>query len=489
MLVEFIVSFSVAIVVSAMCSLAESVLLSLSTAQLVKISEENPKIGKLWEELKEDVTQPVTAILTLNTAAHTIGAAIAGASFAELTGNRWVGAFSLVFTFLMLQFTEILPKSIGVRYNKSLAFVLARPLTVLTYMSQPLFYLFRILNRPFEPRSQPDAMLGAVQEISLLTTQARNSEILDVEQEKIILSALRLSERRVTDVMIPISEVSMFSDNMSIAMALEIGKSDSHTRFPVYYEDNREFIIGYVNIKELIGRDFWSTSDDGTKTRETGSIASFVRPITKFDPAAKASDALNLLVKQHEHISLVYDATKKEDLGLLTLEDLVEELVGEIEDEFDRLPKTAAVSQTQKCVRVGGGTPLMVVIECVKQVFPDESKELCEELAKHGSSTRFNDWFEGRSADGITRSAQLFFGDLIVWIRRARRGQVFDAQIQRAATMVPRISPATLTALNGSDATGSKGLLSIVPDKPCGSPPVTQTEDETPDSGDASVGF
>ena len=110
MLVEFIVSFSVAIVVSAMCSLAESVLLSLSTAQLVKISEENPKIGKLWEELKEDVTQPVTAILTLNTAAHTIGAAIAGA-LQNLQATGWSVLSCLYLSDVV--FTEILLNRLG----------------------------------------------------------------------------------------------------------------------------------------------------------------------------------------------------------------------------------------------------------------------------------------------------------------------------------------------------------------------------------------
>ena len=439
MLVVFIVSFSVALIVSSMCSIAESVLLSLSTAQLVEISKKNPKVGKIWEEFKKDVNAPVTAILTLNTAAHTIGASFAGASFADLTGDNWVGAFSLVFTFIMLQFTEILPKTLGVRFNRSLALVIARPLSWLTSLSQPLFYLFRILNRPFEPKtvvSEPP--LGAVQEIMLLTSLARSRSQLDVEQEKIILATLRLSSTLASDVMVPISDVSMFSDGMSVAEALEIGKSDSHTRFPVYYRNDRSLIIGYVNVKELIGRDVWGTKEDGNSDQNACGIVSCMRKIIRVEPTAKASDVLNILVKQHEHIALVVSSIDQKNLGVLTLEDLVEELVGEIEDEFDRLPDSVHLSPVY--VRVGGGAPLRTVAESVMKTFPNDSKELLDDFARFDQNSRFTNWFEERRPGGVVRNDRLDVGPLTIWIRRARRDQVFDAQIQKSVTMVPRIN-------------------------------------------------
>ena len=440
MLVVFIVSFSVALVVSAMCSIAESVLMSLSTAELVEISRKNTRVGKIWEDFKNDVNAPITAILTLNTAAHTIGAAFAGASFAQLTGDKWVGAFSIVFTFLMLQFTEILPKSLGVRFRRSLAHVIAYPLYWLTYLSQPLFYLFRILNRPFESKieKRESSPLGAVQEITLLTSFARSRSQLDTEQERIILATLKLSHTKAEDVMVPIADVSMFSESMSISDALEVGKNDSHTRFPVYYKNDPSIIIGYVNIKELIGRELWSTSDEGKNVRGGGGLASCMRKIIRVEPDAKASDVLNILVKQHEHIAVVVSAVEQKNLGILTLEDLVEELVGEIEDEFDRLPETTHLSQSY--VRVGGGAPLLTVMSSVAKVFPKESQDLLRELSKADVNQRFTQWFEAHHPSGVARNDRLDFGELAVWVRRARRDQVFDAQIQRAVSMAPRIS-------------------------------------------------
>lgn len=486
MLVVFIVSFSVALVVSAMCSIAESVLLSLSTAQLVEISKANPKIGKIWEDFKKDVNAPVTAILTLNTAAHTIGASFAGASFAKLTGDRWVGLFSIAFTFLMLQFTEILPKTLGVRYSSSLAFVIARPLSWVTYLSQPLFYLFRILNRPFEPKSaESNASLGAVREIMLLTSLARSRSQLDFEQEKIILATLRLSSTKATDVMVPISEVSMFSDSMSISEALEIGKSDSHTRFPVYYKDDPSLIIGYVNIKELIGRDVWSTKEENKEGQNAGSLVSCLRKIIRVEPTAKASDVLNVLVKQHEHIALVVSSEDQKNLGVLTLEDLVEELVGEIEDEFDRLPDAVHVSQVY--VRVSGGTPLKTVAANVAKVFPNDAKELLEDFAKFDPNQRFTAWFEARHPEGVARNDRIEIGSLTVWIRRARRDQVFDAQIQRSITMAPRISVISPNLTKPND-----GVIKSLVGSPVRAPSTLspeKTDEELDGNGETAVGF
>ena len=478
MLVVFIVSFSVALVVSAMCSIAESVLMSLSTAELVEISRKNAGIGKIWEDFKSDVNAPITAILTLNTAAHTIGASFAGASFAQLTGDKWIGAFSVVFTFLMLQFTEILPKTLGVRFRRSLAHVIAYPLYWITYLSQPLFYLFRILNLPFESKigKSASSSLGAVQEIMLLTSLARSRSQLDTEQEKIILATLKLSQTKAEDVMVPISDVSMLSESMSISDALEVGKNDSHTRFPVYYKDDPTIIIGYVNIKELIGREIWSTSEDGRNVRGSGGLASCLRKIIRVEPTAKTSDVLNILVKQHEHIAVVVSSVEQKNLGILTLEDLVEELVGEIEDEFDRLPETTHLSQSY--VRVGGGAPVSSVMQSVAKVFPRESQELLKELSKTDVNQRFTRWFETVHPSGVARNDRLDFGELAVWVRRARRDQVFDAQIQRAVSVAPRISVFPTDSVADKVSVSSEHGLATIPDS-----------DSRPTESDSAVGF
>ena len=436
MLLVFIISFSVAFFVSSLCSLAESVLLSLSTAQIVEITEVNEKIGRIWENFKKDVNAPVTAILTLNTAAHTIGAAFAGSSFADLTGEKWLGVFSVGFTFLMLQFSEILPKTLGVRFNKRLAFVIARPLSWLTFWGEPLFKFFRLLNRPFESKpTDHESTIGAVREIALLTSLARSNAEIDDEQRNIILATLKLSGKKVRDIMVDFKEVSTLSDDMSVVKALEVARNDSHSRFPVCYKGDLTNIIGYVSVKELFDQD----ATIAPKTDETAiaSISPYIRKITRVEDVDKASDVLKMLVKLHEHIALVVDSTDQSVKGLLTLEDLVEELVGEILDEFDLLPEkvcktsitTRAGAGSQLSIRVCGGTPLGDVVKSLEEVFPEDSQTLVATLKQEDSSRKFTSWFEEHCQGEVSRSSSISSGNLFIAVRRVRRRQVYDALI------------------------------------------------------------
>src|SRR4030042_984328 len=134
----FLISIAVALGVSFMCSLAEAALLSLTPSQIARLSQKHPSIGRIWQNFKSDITRPIAVILIANTSAHTIGAAIAGSSFDSLFGNEWIWLFSLVFTFVMLQFTEILPKTFGVRFNSGLGFLLARPLNASIKILEPV---------------------------------------------------------------------------------------------------------------------------------------------------------------------------------------------------------------------------------------------------------------------------------------------------------------------------------------------------------------
>ena len=109
-----VASMAMAITVSFMCSLLESALLSLTPSQLADITTKNPKQGELCSRLKDNIEQSLAVILICNTAAHTIGAAIAGAEFSKLFGAGWLGVFTLAFTLVMVQYTEILPKTLGV---------------------------------------------------------------------------------------------------------------------------------------------------------------------------------------------------------------------------------------------------------------------------------------------------------------------------------------------------------------------------------------
>lgn len=423
----FIGSFLVAFCVSAMCSLAESVLLSLSTAQIIEIGKKNPKIGSIWEGFRQDPDGPITSILAVNTTAHTIGASFAGAAFAHIFDESWIWVFSLVFTFLMLQYTEILPKTFGIRHNQVLAFWIARPLNWTTKAGDPIIHFLRFLNKPFEKKIEKDEPSNAVKEITLLTSMARSRSLLDNEQEKIILAALKLSKTKVSEVMVPIDETSFLSCDMTFNQTIETARSDSHTRFPVYLDENNNLIVGYVNFKELLANSSLLSETPIENGEEHAGLNRFVHEIMQVNASDKASNILYLLVKNHEHIALVMGDDKKTYLGILTLEDLIEELVGEIEDEFDRLPES--ISWRLGMLRVGGGATLENLVSQVKKNFYFENASCIEELSSSDKTTRVSDWIEERLEEPMSRNARVSCGELDFWVKRVRRGRVFDVLV------------------------------------------------------------
>jgi CBS domain containing-hemolysin-like protein len=406
----FLAAVAIALAVSFFCSLVEAVLLSLTPSQVARLSERHPSSGAIWRGFKSNIERPIAVILILNTTAHTIGASVAGAQFDELWGDRWIWLFSIGFTLVMLQFTEILPKTLGVQFSQLLAPAIARPLQVAVIVFRPLIAVLHFLNRPFEGRRKAgEPATAALDEIASLAAMARMSKDIGAHQERVIQGAARLSEKRVHDMMIPIEHVVMMSDDLTLPRAIVAAHIDAHTRFPVHEAGNRDRVVGYINFKEMIY--FMSTNP------RDPSLKGIMRPITFVDPDASAADLMRIFVDQHEHIAIVRDRDGR-SLGLVTLEDLVEELIGDLEDEFDRLPRYSHALSGGTWL-FGGGVTMQEVSRCLEGALP----------AGTGSLASF---IEAESGD-TPRGGQVLRRDGVeILVRRVRRGRVFEASISRA---------------------------------------------------------
>lgn len=408
MLITFLVSVTVALFVSFLCSLMEASLLSLTPSQLADLSNKHPKIGAIWQSFKSDINRPIAAILILNTAAHTIGAAVAGAQFDDVFGQQWIWFFSLIFTFLMLQFSEILPKTLGVRFNCELALFIATPLAVAVRLFTPLIRLTHWINKPFEIGSSKSRSPATIDEITALAAFARLSNQIGKHQERIIKGASRLSQLPVRQVMLPIEHVSFLSTSQSLFDAVTTAHIDSHTRFPVCENNDHNRVVGYVNFKEMIYYMRTNPNDP--------SFKGIIRPVYFADPDAPASDLLKGFVDQHVHIAIVRDADGR-SLGLVTFEDLVEELVGELEDEFDRLPRLFHPLSGGTWM-VGGGIPMAELAQKLDLKTLNATGSLSAWLLQRVGST---------PKPGQTcREAGLEFQ-----VRRVRRGKIFEASVTR----------------------------------------------------------
>ncbi len=404
----FILSVSVALSISAACSLMEAALLSLTPSQVAQITARRPRTGAIWQSFKANIERPIAAILFLNTAAHTIGASVAGAEFDELFGDRWILVFSLVFTYLMLQFTEILPKTLGVRYNREIAVWVAQPLSILIRAFRPILSVVHWINRPFEGKSSPGATRATADEIAALAGMARLANQITSHQERIIQGAMRLSRLRIRDVMIPVEHVSFLSTGMDLPQALIVAHLEAHTRFPVCRDGDVNRVIGYVNFKEMIY--FMRTNPNDS------SLEGIIRPLHYAALDDSAADLLRLFVEQHVHIAVVRD-NRERTLGIVALEDLVEELVGEIEDEFDRLPRLLH-SLSGGTWMVGGGVRVAEVNTRLGTALDRPQETLSAWLNRHlGESPKPGD---------VVRTDNAIFT-----VRRVRRGRVFEAMISR----------------------------------------------------------
>lgn len=331
-IILFVGGLTLSIVCSTICSLCEAAILSLTPGQVEEFARQNKAKGAIWRYFKKNIHEPVSAILLLNTSAHTIGATIAGAQFQLLFHNISLTAFSVVFTWVMLQFTEILPKTLGVRYNVAVANVMTNPLRFMVWAALPVMRVIRFLNRPFE-REAKSAPISTTDEISALAGIARLRKQLDIHQERIFRQTASLKEQYAFEVMIPETQIKFISTDMTLSEAIDVIHADPHTRFPVVEGQDVNNILGYVNFKELIA---WSSVNP-----KAPNVRGVMRKIHFIEPQVELTDVLKLFVNQHAHMAIVTSGDVKnngeggETLGLITLEDILEVLLGELEDEFD----------------------------------------------------------------------------------------------------------------------------------------------------------
>lgn len=411
-MILFIVGVAIALGVSALCSVMEATLLSLTPAQVATLSQSRPRLGRIWEGFKSDVERPIAVILLLNTAAHTIGASVAGAQFGKVFGEEYLWLFAAIFTFVMLQFTEILAKSLGVRFNRDLAVIIGRPLQVSTVVMRPILWFVQLINRPFEGKKGAHEP-ATVAEITALAGLARLSKQINRQQERIIATAPRLSEYRVADLQVERKDVAWLDAAASIEEGIAKARESGHTRLPVCTDGDLDQTVGYVNVKEM----FFMETGTGDDTRLP------IRPLLEIPGDATAAEALNELIGRRAHLAIVKDAQGR-TTGVVTLEDVVEELLGDIRDEFDRLSSHVQVLGEGRWL-VGGGVRMS---DLAREVGVADISSTEPSLAK---------WLEQEIDGPLQRGASAQAWGLQFKVRRIRRGSVAECEITRLRQDTP----------------------------------------------------
>lgn len=344
-----------ALLISALCSLMEATLLSLRPGQIAEIANRRPRVAAIWQRLAANIERPIAAILILNTAAHTIGASVAGAEFDRLYGDRWILAFSIIFTFLMLQFTEILPKGIGVRHNQPVATWIAWPLTLLVRVTRPIQAFVHFVNSPFSSSQVNAKRPTTSDEIVALTRFAQLSGEISTEQEYIISRGTLLSSLRVRDAMRPrvdIDALDVETPPEEIVGAVAIA---GFARVPVY-ERNLDDIVGFVYIKDLLLE---------LHMRRPLTLRSLIRPALFVEVNLQLDRLVKLFRDGRTQMAIVVDEYGS-TVGLITLEDVLEKLVGTIHDEH-RHEEDKFVRQGEDSWLVSGSASIDDLLETIKR--------------------------------------------------------------------------------------------------------------------------
>ena len=352
-----IIAVSLSLSISFFCSLMEACLLSISNSSIAELAEKSSGTAVIWKKFKSDIQKPIAVILIINTLAHTIGAAISGAQFDELYGPKWIWLFSLGYSLFMIQYTEILPKTLGVRFNIFLARTSAVPLQFLIKVFRPLTALIEFMNRPFERKITKNSN-SVVSEITLLASSAVHDRLLSQEQATLISKSIQMSSLEARDIMVSKDDILFVNDTMSLNDAFLTAHIHRHTRYPLTRGREWGEIIGYVNFKDMVTALHLSPENPG--------VSGISRPVLFIPEDMPLSKLLVKMTRDHHHICMVTDA-ENSAVGMVTLEDVLESLVGEIEDEFDE-PPVLIVNIAEKKWRVGGG----VSLDSLRRVVSDE---------------------------------------------------------------------------------------------------------------------
>ena len=320
-----IIFFVLSVGVSFLCSILESVLLSVNMSYVAVLEKDKPTVGGLLRLHKENINKSIASILILNTIANTLGAAAVGAQASIIFGNDAVVYVSIILTFAILFLSEIIPKTIGAIYWKSLAPLSAQIIRVFIWITYPIILTTLFVTDKIS-KGKDDSNSLTKDELLESMLLSEDEGVIDEKESDVIENVLKLSKIKVMDVLTPRSVVFSLDEDMTIKEVIE-NQEDifKFSRIPVY-KNSIEDVVGLVMTKKIFRQ---ALIDDSVTV---GSIKKRIFSLNENIPVSKA---LDLFITKKDHMFLVKDKYDQTE-GIITLEDCIETVLGvEIVDESD----------------------------------------------------------------------------------------------------------------------------------------------------------
>lgn len=324
---DIVLIILISVVLSGFFSGAEIAFFSLTEAKVHSLEKDKTRGAALVSKLKANPERLLITILICNNAINIVSASVVTVLVAERIGSNAIGIASGVMTLMILIFGEIVPKSLSARFAVRMARISAYPLSLLQIILSPLIYILesltKLINRIFKQKNTTAAETEA-ELTSLAQLGYKHGRVEELEHE-VIRNVFTLNDTKVTKAMTKREDIVMVDAEKTINETIKTIKKEKYSRIPIYKNDP-DSILGFVMVKDMITvpRDRWTT----TTLSQIKHTVVFVRPSTVL------SDLFNEFIHKHTHMAIVRNS-KKQVLGLITIEDIIEEVLGEIEDETD----------------------------------------------------------------------------------------------------------------------------------------------------------
>jgi CBS domain containing-hemolysin-like protein len=340
-------------------SILEAVLLSVNRSFVALLMEEGRRSGTYLNKLQQRIDEPISAILTLNTIAHTVGAAMGGALALQQFGEDWIAAFSVGLTLAILLFSEIVPKTVGATYWKELAGPSAYVLRALVFLMKPILTPLSYFSRLFTRHKARQSTVSRA-ELEVLAEIGRREGTLDEEEWRVVTNVMNLDKVTVGEVMTPRTDMVAIPASASVEEAKALMLDEGHLRLPAF-EGSLDRISGV-----LLARDLWQADREGIT-----EIRALLRQVS-FAPDSKPVEDLIVEMREKRINMVIVVDEFGGTAGLATLEDLIEEIVGEIRDEHEGDEPVSFQTLGGGVMRVWGAVPLREANETLDLELPED---------------------------------------------------------------------------------------------------------------------
>ena len=313
---------------SAFFSAAETAYFSLRESEVVHLKEKKITHADIVFRLRSQPERLLSTILIGNNIANTVAASYATFVTSHFFGSYGIGIVTGLLTIAILVFGEIVPKSFALAHNRRIALFVARPLLFLSFVLYPATVCTQWLGKKVQRASRAKTEHGVTEEeLRYMMKMGLKGGFIEKGEHELIERVFSFNDIVVEQIMTPLEQVTMFRTDMKMDDLFAIAVADGYARYPVMNEDN--IIVGYITDYDIIRAEH--------EEKQQSLVSEFVSPITSVSARSRIDDVCRSMKKSGVHIHLVYTNTKeKKVIGIVTLEDIIEELLGEIVDEEDK---------------------------------------------------------------------------------------------------------------------------------------------------------